>query len=646
VPYEIHYDFSAVIILLILLYVFFTYKRFMSVRSRVYLGLLLNSLASVSLDIVTCYTITYFPPELWFWNALLCTAHLLFTNFIPVLYYLYITFMIHEGTRLSVRSRILVLAACLFEVPAIVTSWQTHFVMYFDGTGAYRHGPGLTGLYAIGILFLFLGLYQIIRYRKKLDIGQRSVSIFYSVAAVGAAVFQYFNPYFLLLGFTVAISLFLSYLALQNPLEFVDSNSGAFNRTAFKEIIFEKLDTNQNCSLVIVKMTNLDNIKKQFGIDNGYYIIRQYTKRLNEICRNRYLYHLFGCCYVFVCRNKKEAFSRVDAITNYSQNPVAVGIDRSNPDTFTYPVTVELFILEDVLNLKKINHIKIDDIIGLVRYAVTQSPVNKSINYIDDEIIQQFHKKLLIQETVERAIADETFEVFLQPIYDLRAKKFVGAESLVRLRDADGAYIPPLSFIPEAESNGDILTISDIVLKKTCEFIRNSRLAEFGIKKVNVNLSMIQCMQDGIVEHLISVIKSYDVPVSLIQFEITETMIENNPQRLSQVMNSFASYGIPVALDDYGIGYSNSARLVHYHFAEVKFDKSLVDTAENDTGDMISLKHLMSMVKEAGMLVLAEGVESLEVSDKLESFGCDLIQGYYYAKPMPLNQFVEFMKAR
>ena len=375
-------------------------------------------------------------------------------------------------------------------------------------------------------------------------------------------------------------------------------------------------------------------------------MIRQYTKRLNEICRTRFIYHLFGCCYVLVCRNKKESFARIDAITNSARLAVETDTDLMHTNKLKYPVMAELFLLEDVLNLKKMNHATIDDMIGLVQFAVTQTVNKNVINYIDDAIIRQYHTKIMIQKTVQLAIENELFEVFLQPIFDLRSNKFVGAESLVRLKDSDGSYIPPLSFIPDAEKNGDIFKISDIVLKKTCEFINKSHLSEFGIHIVNINLSMMQCMQDGIVEHLVELIKNYNVPINMIQFEITETMIENDPDRLLKVMNDFDSYGIPVALDDFGTGYSNTSRLMHYHFAEVKFDKSLIDTAENDTGNLISLKYLMGMVKEAGMLVLAEGVESLDVLKKLESFGCDLIQGYYYAKPMPCSQFVEFIESK
>jgi len=554
--------------------------------------------------------------------------------------------MTHARTNLSIRKKVLIVSVSIYEFVTILTSPFTKYVMYFDAAGSYKHGPGMTVLYIIGMFLVFAGLYQIIKYRKSLDIGQRSVSVFYSVATAVAAVVQYFHPFLLLTGFAIAVSLFLTYLNLQNPLEFVDSNTGACNRIAFKEIIFSKLDANQECSLVIVKITNTDSIKKQFGIENGYYMIRQYTKRLNEICRTRFIYHLFGCCYVLVCRNKKESFARIDAITNSARLAVETDTDLMHTNKLKYPVMAELFLLEDVLNLKKMNHATIDDMIGLVQFAVTQTVNKNVINYIDDAIIRQYHTKIMIQKTVQLAIENELFEVFLQPIFDLRSNKFVGAESLVRLKDSDGSYIPPLSFIPDAEKNGDIFKISDIVLKKTCEFINKSHLSEFGIHIVNINLSMMQCMQDGIVEHLVELIKNYNVPINMIQFEITETMIENDPDRLLKVMNDFDSYGIPVALDDFGTGYSNTSRLMHYHFAEVKFDKSLIDTAENDTGNLISLKYLMGMVKEAGMLVLAEGVESLDVLKKLESFGCDLIQGYYYAKPMPCSQFVEFIESK
>lgn len=649
-PYEIHFDISGIVIILILLYVFFTYKRFPAWRNRVYFLLLIDSLVAIILDIVTCYTDAYWPGGMITWNKLLVILQILTINFIPILYYIFVISMTHSRMELSRRHLLIIGGVLLYELPAIILSPFTHFVMYFAEDGSYHHGPGMETLYIIGLLFLIFGLYQIIKYSKRLDDHQISVSIFYTLANSAAIIVQYFNPYLLITGFACAISLFLMYLTLQNPLEFIDSTTGTYSREAFGEIIYNEVDSNKYCSLVVLQITNIEAIRRQFGMENGYYLVKEFTKRLTAVCRNNNLFRIFGYCYVFICRDKKEAFGEIDAILEFLKTPVSVDLKNSAISVIEYPVAANLFLFENIQEIQYVNtkkpRINIEDIISIIQFVVSGTAEHNEIDftYIDKNIIKKYRDKKTIERTVQEAIKNESFEVFLQPIFDLRSKTFVGAESLIRLKGADGVYIPPSAFIPEAERSGGILEIGNISLKKTCQFMKDADIENLGIKVVNVNLSMIQCMQDGIVNHLMNIIETYGIPKNMIQFEITETMVADDADRLAEVIKDLAEEGISFALDDYGMGYSNAARVMHYHFAEVKFDKSLVDAAEKDTGNMILLKHLMSMVKEAGMLALAEGVETAETSATLESIGCDLIQGYYYAKPMPCGKFVEFMK--
>ena len=275
----------------------------------------------------------------------------------------------------------------------------------------------------------------------------------------------------------------------------------------------------------------------------------------------------------------------------------------------------------------------------LLQYAVVINSNHNAINIIDDKIIDEFLAAKKRQKAIHAAIQDQSFEVYMQPIYDLKSKTFTGAESLLRLKDENGNFIPPSLFIPDAEKDGSIIKLGEISIRKTCEYIKRGNLVNKGIKKVNINLSIIQCMQDNIVEQIINILDEYQIPPTMIRFEITETIMATNPEQLEAVMRGLGEFGIEFALDDYGTGYSNTSRLLTFPFSEIKFDKSFVNSMVVDDKNSIPLKYLMNMVKSSGMITLVEGVEEKETSDLIEEFGGDLIQGFYYAKPMPLEEF-------
>lgn len=396
--------------------------------------------------------------------------------------------------------------------------------------------------------------------------------------------------------------------------------------------------------MAVIHVKNSDSIRYMFGLDNGYNIIKKCIAKLLRECNQKLGFYIFEKTFIFIFKDMQEAQKKLQIIKKYKTTPLV--IDNKNHVTF---IDTDCYLFETYDFLKNgfdetSNKNSLDQIIDMFQFLVDRIKDFDGVKFVDSDFISYYKENLRIQKIVDDAIINEGFEVFLQPIYDLKTKKFTGAESLIRLRDADGKMISPGMFIPEAEKNGKILELGDISIKKTCEFIRDGDLQNLGISKVNINLSMIQCMQDDIVNHLISLLDAYNIPKEMIRFEITETMTTANPEKLRNMMYELAKYGIEFALDDYGTGYSNTSRLLTFPFSEIKFDKSFVDSAVENTRNILLLKHLMTMVKDTNMIVLVEGIETKEMSDLIEKFEGDLIQGFYYAKPLPLDEFVDFIK--
>jgi EAL domain-containing protein (putative c-di-GMP-specific phosphodiesterase class I) len=200
-------------------------------------------------------------------------------------------------------------------------------------------------------------------------------------------------------------------------------------------------------------------------------------------------------------------------------------------------------------------------------------------------------------------------------------------------------YLNPEEFIPMAEKNGMILKIGEFVFRTVCQMMARERIWEKGIDYIEVNLSVVQCMQEDICEMLYGIMDEYEVPYSCINLEITETVLSKDI--LWDTMERMVVGGVTFSLDDYGTGYSNLTNILKYPFHIVKLDKSMVWSAMEDERAMLALKHTVAMVLDLDMYIVAEGVETEEMVKTLTELGCEYLQGYYFSRPVCEADFLE-----
>lgn len=235
---------------------------------------------------------------------------------------------------------------------------------------------------------------------------------------------------------------------------------------------------------------------------------------------------------------------------------------------------------------------------------------------------------------------------FSQSVYVLaldRKKKDIDSSLLIRLKDQSMGYISPEEFIPIAEKSGMIMQIGEFVFETVCRFIQEKQLTDYGLQYIEINLSVVQCMQENLAERLTEIMKKYHVAPAQINLEITETaaahsdMLENNIKILHK-------QGIEFSLDDYGSGYSNTDYLFRFPFRIVKIDKTILWEAFKNEKAMIALRNTIRMIKELGLEIVVEGVENQEYVDYLTEQHCDYLQGYFYSKPIPDRDFLELLR--
>ena len=247
-----------------------------------------------------------------------------------------------------------------------------------------------------------------------------------------------------------------------------------------------------------------------------------------------------------------------------------------------------------------------------------------------------------IKAYVETAIEQDEFVVYLQPKFDINQEKIKGAEALIRWNYKNKEFLPPYRFIPFFEKDGSIGKIDDIVLKKVCAALAQWKEEGKPLYPISVNLSRSRLDDEKLIDNLVSIVDHYGVDHKFIDFELTESATYDNMEHMLGVLEELRNRGFKISMDDFGTGYSSLSLLTKMPINTLKIDKSFVDTlaTQNELKeDIIVIRHIITLAKELGFVCLAEGAESKKQVDRLRDLGCEIIQGYYYSKPIPISEY-------
>lgn len=247
-----------------------------------------------------------------------------------------------------------------------------------------------------------------------------------------------------------------------------------------------------------------------------------------------------------------------------------------------------------------------------------------------------------IKAYLDTAIENDEFVVYMQPKFDIKTEKIKGAEALIRWNYKNKVFLGPGRFIPFFEKDGSIGKIDDIVLRKVCEAFEKWRKEGKILYPVSVNLSRDRLYDVNLVKHLTEIVDSYGVYHDLIDFELTESASYDNTDQMIRVLNELRDEGFKISMDDFGTGYSSFSLLTQMPLDTLKIDKSFVDKVGVENAhkqDIAVIRHIISLAKELGFVCLAEGAEKRSQIDELKSLGCDVIQGYYFSKPIPVEEY-------
>ena len=268
-----------------------------------------------------------------------------------------------------------------------------------------------------------------------------------------------------------------------------------------------------------------------------------------------------------------------------------------------------------------------------------------SYNEYSEEMRQRNIEDKIVENDMEEALNSRQFKIYLQPQIDLLTKKIVSAEALVRWFHPEKGMIPPFQFIPVFENNGFItrldLYVWEEAIKTIAEWKKQSKIAV----PIAINLSRIDIEREGIIEALCDLMRKYNLDSEWIKTELTESIYLEDEKTILEQMGKLKKFGFKIAVDDFGSGYSSLHLLKSMPVDILKIDKSFLDISPDmQYREEILIRDVVEMGKNLGLQIIMEGVETVEQSDFLEAIGCDVVQGYYYGKPMPVEEFEEALR--
>src|SRR6202035_3646194 len=261
-----------------------------------------------------------------------------------------------------------------------------------------------------------------------------------------------------------------------------------------------------------------------------------------------------------------------------------------------------------------------------------------------NEVKTQSIERLMLETNLRHALERNQFSLQYQPKVDLATGQITGVEALLRWTHPDLGMLPPLQFIPLAEDTGLIVPIGRWVLKEACA--QNMAWQREGLRSVSmaVNLSPRQFADENLLHDVDDALETSGMSPTLLQLEVTESMVMQNVPRAVRVLDALSSRGIRLAIDDFGTGYSSMSLMKQFPIDTIKIDRSFVRDLPDDTEDRAIAQVIISMGKALGMTIVAEGVEAPEQETFLRNHGCDEMQGFLLSRPVPPEQLADLLR--
>lgn len=543
-------------------------------------------------------------------------------------YLMFVLLTLNIGLK-KITGKILVFLPYLTIILSLFFNPFTHWIFTVDTEGIYHRGPLIYLVYGMNAIYFVVGLHFLLRYGKAVTRGKLFALLSFIFLAIAGIIVQFLHPYLLFENYCIDLCLLFVYLTMYRPEEVTDEKTGLLNANAFGVMSDTAFARKRPFILVFLYISDSEYIRSSVGESRRDMISQQIAFFLRTF-RLPDLFHLDNGRYCMMYASKEDMVKEKALMLLVKRFELSWKMD-----TEKVKLTPRIIVVSCPQEAQDRNAIQ--DILD----AVVATQADKTVLRLKDIDVQKERWLKEVDRISRTCVEENTLEVVYQPVYDISTKKFTTAEALVRLKDPILGRIPPDQLVAIAERNGSIGKIDTFVLGQVCDFLSQNTLPKGGI---NVNLSMVECVQEGLVERLCKMADDKKVAHDLVRFELTETFSSTFPDQAKKNLLALKKQGFVFCMDDFGQGYSNLDRLVSLPLDVIKLDREFISRANNDEKIATMMQMHISTLKNLGRTILIEGVETEEQAMLATLMGCDYIQGYYYSKPLSQPDFVAFLR--
>lgn len=493
----------------------------------------------------------------------------------------------------------------------------------------YTYGPSVMTTYLFAFAFLVTVVWFLIFRKNRMDSRRWDVTRVWMILWLGAAAIQFFNNELLLVGFASAIGLIIIYLKLENPELIFDKATGFFNQEAM--LLYADQLHRRGKGYAVLEMIF------------PYSMSRHVSHNVEVAPEDEIRQYLFSVENAYTFLNDED-----EVILIFEDMVIAqkTFVNLKNRFEFGWGKDGNVYVNPEWIYVQDGRIVPcIEDVLPFLRY-IRQNAKRLLVEdtvYVDEKIVHDMHEERKMEVLITEAIDNDRVEVFYQPIYSTEEMRFSSAEALVRIRTEDGKIVPPGMFISIAEKNGMIMKLGEIVFEKVCRFLRDHKPERYGLDYIEVNLSVVQCAYEHLADNFMYVMKKYQVKPSQINLEITESASVSEKMILQENMRKLMDYGVKFSLDDFGTGQSNLNYIVEMPVDIVKFDRNMIVSYFENGKAKYVMDAAMHMIHGMELQIVSEGIETKEQFDTMKDLGISYIQGYYFSKPLPETEFLQFI---
>lgn len=617
------------IILLVIMFLF--YRRYESLRLNTQIGfqvLMLCMLLCIFLDMLSIWAIVRLLLDYRWAVYVICKAYLMSIVLVGFAGFWYECTDVYEDKKklrqIAITGGVAWLAGC-----CVIAGLPLG--IYKMGRVVYTAGPAVMVTYFFTGMFILVNIVFTLAKRKQANHRRSQVILSWLALWLVAAVVQFFNNELLLVGYAGALGVLVIFFRLENPEYLTDAVTGLFNQDGLL-LYARKLYNEQKPFSLMSIWWNLGISQADEGAREQA-VMAAFARRLPKLDDTRVFKMADDEVWMIFedMEHVEDTVDKVRSFVEYGRRELG-GMAQA---AFTY--MPDAAMVGDY-----------QEMVHLMQYARWKSGDHNASNFkeVDADFVEQMRKEKSMEQVLDEAMKEDRIEVFYQPIFSTKAKKFVSAEALVRMRDRDGNLVPPGAFISVAEANGKILQLGEIVFEKVCRFFTKEQLEQYGLHYIEVNLSVVQCGYPGLADDYIGIMEKYQINPKYINLEITESASMAAKKTLLENMRRLMEYGVYFSLDDFGTGQSNLNYIVDMPVNIVKFDREMSQAFFQDEKAKYVMNAAMQMIHGMKLKIVSEGIETEDQYLAMEELSIDYIQGYYFSKPLPEAAFLAFLQSR